>query len=56
MFIRGARGGKDRVVALPAFLKAEMARRREVADALWRHDARNHVPLGSILLTGLAPA
>jgi integron integrase len=43
--IRGAKGGKDRVVALPACLKAEIARQREVAAALWRQDARNRVPL-----------
>lgn len=44
LFIRGAKGGKDRVVALPGCLKAELVRQREVAGAVWRQDARNRVP------------
>lgn len=45
LFIRGAKGGKDRGVALPACLKAEMVRQGEAASAVWRQNARNRVPL-----------
>ena len=43
--IRGAKGGKDRMVKLPGCLKPELALQREAARALWHQDAQNRVPL-----------
>ena len=43
--IRGAKGGKDRVVALPSSLLGPLAEQLETARRVWTCDQRNRVPL-----------
>lgn len=43
--VRGAKGGKDRLVALPDCLVAEMEGQLRVARAVWRADAAAGVPV-----------
>ena len=43
--IIGAKGGKDRVVALPRSLLADLLQQVEFARAVWRQDAQNRLPL-----------
>ena len=43
--IRGAKGGKDRVVSLPTSLFSELVQQMELARALWRCDRQNAIPL-----------
>ena len=43
--IRGAKGGNDRVVALPACLVAEITQQMQVARAVWQHDSQDRIPL-----------
>lgn len=50
--IRGAKGGKDRVVALPATLVPEIAHQVNVAHATWLRDRQNGIPV--MLPEGLA--
>jgi integron integrase len=50
--IRGAKGGKDRVVALPASLIPEIAKQLHHARAIWEGDQRTGTPLA--LPEGLA--
>ena len=48
--IRGAKGGKDRMVSLPPSLITEVAQQMEVARALWRRDVQNSIPV--VMLPG----
>ena len=50
--IRGAKGGKDRMVALPATLVPEIIQQVHVARAMWERDQQNKIPL--MLPQGLA--
>lgn len=50
--IRGAKGGKDRMVALPATLVPEIGQQVNVARAMWERDQQNKVPV--MLPQGLA--
>jgi integrase len=43
--IVGAKGGKDRIVALPRSLVPELLQQIEFARAVWQRDQRNHIPL-----------
>ena len=43
--IRGAKGGKDRVVSLPSSLVCELAQQLELARGLWRRDQQNAIPV-----------
>ncbi len=43
--IRGAKGGNDRVVALPASLLPEIKQQREFAREVWQRDRQNRTPL-----------
>ena len=43
--IRGAKGGKDRVVALPPSLASELTLQMQFARAVWQRDKQNGVPL-----------
>jgi integron integrase len=43
--IRGAKGGKDRVVALPASLIPELTQQMDLARTVWERDQQNRVPL-----------
>jgi len=45
LFIVGAKGGKDRVVSLPASLAPELIQQIEFARAVWRRDQQNNIPL-----------
>ncbi|HWH71648.1 MAG TPA: tyrosine-type recombinase/integrase [Candidatus Sulfotelmatobacter sp.] len=45
LVIRGAKGGKDRVVSLPPSLKAEMERQRSRAYSVWQEDRKNAIPV-----------
>ncbi len=45
LFIIGAKGGKDRVVALPRSLAPELVQQMEFARAVWRRDQQNRIPL-----------
>lgn len=45
LVIRGAKGGKDRVVALPLSVRVEMQEQLARAQALWQHDQANGVPV-----------
>jgi integrase len=44
-YIRGAKGGNDRVVSLPACLTAELVEQMQVARAVWQRDKQNKTPL-----------
>ncbi len=50
--IRGAKGGKDRMVALPATLVPEIVQQVHVARAMWGRDRQNQIPV--MLPGGLA--
>jgi integrase len=43
--IRGAKGGKDRVVSLPLSLVGELAQQMESARAVWKRDKQNAIPV-----------
>jgi integrase len=43
--IRGAKGGNDRVVVLPACLVAELTQQMEVARAVWQLDKQDGTPV-----------
>jgi integrase len=43
--IRGAKGGNDRVVALPWCLVEELSHQRQVARAVWQRDRENRTPI-----------
>lgn len=43
--IRGAKGGNDRVVVLPASLVAELKQQMEVARAVWQRDKQDGMPV-----------
>jgi len=43
--IRGAKGGHDRMVPLPASLVPELAQQRQYARVVWQRDAQNRTPL-----------
>jgi integron integrase len=43
--VRGAKGGKDRVVALPSSLIPELIQQMEFARAVWQGDKQNRIPL-----------
>ncbi len=43
--ILGAKGGKDRVVALPCSLTTELTRQIDFARAIWQRDVQNKVPV-----------
>lgn len=45
LFIRGAKGGKDRVVSLPCSLVAEIAEQIDFARSVWRRDVQAGLPL-----------
>jgi integron integrase len=45
LFIVGAKGGKDRVVPLPASLTPELTRQIEFARAVWQRDKQNGIPV-----------
>ncbi len=45
LFIRGAKGGKDRVVELPRVLVAEMEAQMRMARAVWRADVAAGLPV-----------
>jgi integron integrase len=45
LFIRGAKGGNDRVVALPACLIAELNQQMQCARSVWLGDKHNQIPL-----------
>jgi integrase len=45
LVIRGAKGGKDRVVALPCSLVADLRQQLRAARVTWEMDARNRVPV-----------
>ncbi len=43
--IRGAKGGKDRVVSIPPSLRPELLQQIEFARVLWQRDYHNRLPL-----------
>jgi site-specific recombinase XerD len=43
--IRGAKGGNDRVVPLPATLLPELTQQMHNARSVWQHDKQNRTPL-----------
>ena len=43
--IRGAKGGNDRVVALPVSLVPEIKQQMEFVREVWRRDKQNRTPL-----------
>ncbi|HLH56377.1 MAG TPA: integron integrase [Verrucomicrobiae bacterium] len=43
--VRGAKGGNDRVVVLPASLVSELSQQMEVAKAVWEHDKHDGMPV-----------
>lgn len=45
LVIRGGKGRKDRVVALPCSLAREISQQIEHARVLWQRDVRNNVPV-----------
>ena len=45
LFIVGAKGGQDRVVALPNSLVSEIGQQIEFARAVWSRDKQNKIPL-----------
>lgn len=45
LFILGAKGGKDRVVALPCSLTEEIRGQMDYARAVWQRDGRAKIPL-----------
>lgn len=45
LFIMGAKGRKDRVVALPCSLAGEIKEQIQYARMIWKRDAQNKIPL-----------
>lgn len=45
MILRGAKGGKDRVIALPCSLVVELQAQLRAARVVWEADVRNRVPV-----------
>ena len=45
LVIRGAKGGKDRVVTLPRSLSGELAQQVSFAQSVWQRDQHNGVPV-----------
>jgi integrase len=45
IFLVGAKGGKDRVVALPKSLAPEILQQMKFAEAVWRRDKQNQIPV-----------
>jgi integrase len=45
LFLVGAKGGKDRVVALPKVLVPELVQQMTFAQAVWRRDRQNKIPV-----------
>ena len=45
LFLVGAKGGKDRVVSLPASLVPELVQQMKFAEAVWRRDQQNRIPV-----------
>lgn len=45
LFIRGAKGGKDRVVSMPRSLTAEMQQQRACARKVWQEDQQKGIPV-----------
>jgi integron integrase len=45
IFLVGAKGGKDRVVALPKSLAPEIVQQMKFAQAVWRRDKQNQIPV-----------
>lgn len=45
LILRGAKGGKDRVVALPCSLASDLAAQLKLARGVWEVDQRNDVPV-----------
>lgn len=43
--IRGAKGGKDRVVAIPLSLIPELTKQMQLARVVWERDQHNGTPL-----------
>jgi len=43
--ILGAKGGKDRLVALPCSVTSELTQQIDFARAIWRRDSRNKIPV-----------
>jgi integron integrase len=43
--ILGSKGGKDRVIALPVSLKAEIDQQIQSARSVWQQDQQNQIPL-----------
>jgi integron integrase len=45
LFLVGAKGGKDRVVALPKVLVPELRQQLKFAQAIWLRDRQNKIPI-----------
>jgi integron integrase len=45
LFLVGAKGAKDRVVSLPASLVPELVQQMKFAEAVWRRDQQNRIPV-----------
>ena len=45
LFLVGAKGGKDRVVALPKILVPELIQQMKFAQAIWLRDRQNKIPV-----------
>lgn len=45
LFLKGAKGGKDRVVALPCSLTEEIRSQMDYARAVWKRDGQARIPL-----------
>jgi integrase len=45
IFLVGAKGGKDRVVSLPAVLAPELKQQLAFAQAIWQRDRQNNIPV-----------
>ena len=45
LFLLGAKGGKDRVVSLPKSLVPELVQQMKFAEAVWRRDKQNRIPV-----------
>ena len=43
--IRGAKGGKDRMISMPPSLAPELIQQMEFAKAVWRQDQHNGIPV-----------
>jgi integron integrase len=45
LFLVGAKGGKDRVVALPKILVPELVQQMKFAENIWQRDRQNKIPV-----------